>query len=379
MFELHRIFKRPSTYILMLAMPLLFTFLFGGMLGGTTDQAARLAVVDQDQTAFSKQLIQQLQQEKQIEIQKVAAKKAAGQLDDKQVQGVVTIPHGFTEQLIHEQAPKIDYQHPPGATSAPILQQMINQSVQTIKTQVAAATAWSDYSDRDWHVIYKKMADAAANERQPTAKVVSMAGLEQEPILTGASHSASGFSIMFVMMMLLSVTGILIEGRKTGVWQRMLTTPSSKLQIMLGYLLSFFLIGWIQFGLLMISSNLLFNVYWGNGLAGFVLISALLLAIVGLGLAIASIAKTTEQQSAIGTLVIVSTCMLGGVYWPISIVPIFMQKLAQFVPQFWAIKGFTSLIAEQGGIADIMLPTFILLGFAAVFLIFGLSRVRYEA
>ncbi|MGZ4135825.1 MAG: ABC transporter permease, partial [Tumebacillaceae bacterium] len=142
--------------------------------------------------------------------------------------------------------------------------------------------------------------------------------------------------------------------------------------------LSFFLIGWIQFAILMVLSSLLFHVAWGNLTGLIVLVSALLLAVVGLGMFLAGLVKTTEQQSAIGSIIIVSTCMLGGVYWPLDIVSDTMRGIAQFVPQFWAMQGFTELVARGGGVADILGPVAVLLGFAAVFLVAGLSRVRYE-
>ena len=91
----------------------------------------------------------------------------------------------------------------------------------------------------------------------------------------------------------------------------------------------------------------------------------------GLGLAIAGFVRSSEQQAAIGNLSTVSTCMLGGVYWPLEVVPSFMQKIAEFVPQTLAMRGFAELIARGGGVADILGLVAILLGFAVVFLARG--------
>jgi ABC-2 type transport system permease protein len=70
--------------------------------------------------------------------------------------------------------------------------------------------------------------------------------------------------------------------------------------------------------------------------------------------------------------------MLGGVFWPLEVVPAFMQKIAQFVPQTWAMKGFTELMARGGGVGDILGSVAILMGFAVVFLAMGITRIRYE-
>lgn len=66
--------------------------------------------------------------------------------------------------------------------------------------------------------------------------------------------------------------------------------------------------------------------------------------------------------------------MIGGVYWPLEIEPQFMKKMADFVPQTWAMREFTELIAKGGSSSDIMSYTGILLIFAVVFFGIGLTR-----
>ena len=375
--ELKRTLKNPATYVLMLAMPLLFSFLFGSLFGGGDgEQKVKIALTDQDRTEMSKQLIRQLDKEEEVGIKEVSREKAREALDGGNADAVITIPKGFAANLETGKKPEIELSHQPSSTVAPILQQLANQAVSSLQMQVVSAKAWSEKSGEAWETMFDEL--KAGNSSAPAVRVVSEKG-EQKAVLTGVSQSSPGFSIMFVMFMIISMAGTLIEARQNGVWQRLFMTPATRFQVMFGYFLAFFLIGWIQFGLLMLSSSLLFGVGWGNPLATAVLVSALLLCVVGLGLAIASLVKTPEQQGAVSSLVIVSTCMLGGVYWPLSIVPDFMQKIAQFVPQTWAMKGFTTLMADGGSLGDIYLPVLILLGFAAVFLTVGIARTRSAA
>jgi ABC-2 type transport system permease protein len=97
-----------------------------------------------------------------------------------------------------------------------------------------------------------------------------------------------------------------------------------------------------------------------------------------LGLLIAGLVHTAEQQSAIGNLVVISTCMISGVYWPIEIEPIFMQKMAEFLPQTWALKGFAELMANGGTAFDILDCIGILLGFAILFFVLGMRKIKFE-
>ena len=61
LFELKRLLKRPRSYLIMFALPLLFTFVFGGLLGGGgTYNGVPLALVDLDNSTVSKGFTEQV-------------------------------------------------------------------------------------------------------------------------------------------------------------------------------------------------------------------------------------------------------------------------------------------------------------------------------
>lgn len=121
---------------------------------------------------------------------------------------------------------------------------------------------------------------------------------------------------------------------------------------------------------------LLKSVSWGDPFAVIILVSLFLLAIVGIGLMIAALIKTPEQQMALGNLFVIATCMVSGMYWPIEIEPKLMQSVAEFLPQKWAMNGFTDIIANGAHISDVLGIYGILLAFAAVFFAAGVKALR---
>lgn len=373
LFEIKRTFKKKSAFVLMFGMPLLFTFLFGSIFGKDADNSFRIALVDEEQTALSKDIIQKLMLDEMITYELVAAGVAEELLANKEVQGIVILEKGIATKLRNE-GPAVSFQPSPGMATAPLVKQQVNQVMQGIGVYVAAAQVGSSFFDESWESVYGRLTE---NEGQIQAWTEQKAGTPASNPIAGISYSSAGFSIMFVMIMMLSMTGTLLEARQTGIWSRLFTTPVARFQVLLGYFLSFFIVGWFQFFLLILLSSTLFDVSWGHPGALLLLITALLLCVVGFGMAIAGFVKTVEQQNAIGTLVIISTCMLGGVYWPISMVPDVMQKIANFVPQTWAMEGFTTLILDNGNVGDIVMPLIVLLGFAIVFFSIGLSRIKY--
>ncbi|WP_432362871.1 ABC transporter permease [Sporosarcina sp. UB5] len=372
LFEMKRTFKKKSAYVMMLAMPLLFTFIFGGLFGSGSVTKWRLALVDEERTSFSQQVVNRLMMDEMVTYEPVDNNLAQEMLAGQEVQGIVTIEKGIAEKLVSKQQ-AIQIQFLPGTTVAPLLEQQVNQAVQGIDIYLAAAREGSFHLQEDWETIFNKL---TANEG-PLHVWTERGSISQQAGMSGISYNSAGFAIMFVMMMMLSMTGVLMEAKQTGIWSRLFVSPATRFEVLAGYFLSFFLVGWIQFLLLIVLSSALFGVKWGNPFGLLALITSLLLCVVGLGIAIAGFVKTAEQQNAIGTLVIISTCMLGGVYWPLNIVPEIMQKIANFVPQTWAMEGFTSLISDGGGIGNVIMPSLMLLGFAVLFLSVGLSRMKY--
>jgi ABC-2 type transport system permease protein len=375
--EISRLLKKRQTYLLMFVMPLLFTFIFGSLMSGGEQEKMTILLVDKDQTRLSQALYEVVKEENALfDLKKSSEEKAKQMMESKKIPGVVIIQKGFQEGMLQNDQTYVGFQKIPELTSSSTITGYVADKISKMKIEVTASKQWSEYSDEAWEVMYSGMENT---NYQPLAiKNVNIDEKKTAPQMNGMSSHAAGFSIMFVMMMLLSVTGTIIEARNNGVWYRILATPASKFEIAFGYLLSFFLIGWIQFGILLISTHYLFDVQWGNPLSIAILVSALLFAIVGLGLCIAGMAKTVEQQASIGNLIVVSTCMLSGVYWPIEITPEFMQKMAEFLPQTWAMKGFTELIVSGGTWIDIIDSIAVLIGFGLVFLVVGMKRIRFE-
>jgi len=376
-FEIKRIFQKRQSYLLLFGMPLLFTFIFGGLFSGDGENKPVISVVDKDNTGLSQALINEVKTTSAVNISLEDDQSASEKFDKQEIAGYIRLDEGFEEELLKQEGPEVVFVSSPSFEGAALVQQIINDSLTKLRIGAAASSFYHDIIGESPAAIQEKISKELASVPAAVKTVTVTKNSELESMNNITARSA-GFTIMFVMIAMLSVTGVLLEARQTGVWYRMMSTPASKMELLSGYLLAFFLIGWIQFGILMIVSKWVFHVEWGNTLANIVLVSSLLLCTIGLGLTIAGFVKTSEQQSVFGNLIIISTCMLGGVYWPLEIMPSFMQQAAKFVPQYWGLEGFAELAARGGTLTDIIGPVGILLTFTAVFLTVGMKRVRFE-
>ncbi|PGK47719.1 ABC transporter ATP-binding protein [Bacillus anthracis] len=371
--ELKQILIKPQSYILMFGMPIIFTLIFGGLLGGSGNTKVNVSLVDEDGSVLSSKYYEDIKKSDLISIEKVTYKEGKQKIENKKSSGIVIIPKDFQKSMLDGRVESIQFQASADFTGGTSVEQVLASALKKMEIEVSAARDFEKKSNTSWEIMYKEI-----------YKKIEPISIQKESIshddqkLNNVTGRAAGFSILFVMIVMLSATGTILKARQLGVWSRLLEAPVSKVQILTGYILSFFLIGWIQFGVLMILTHSLFDVQWGNLLGVIILVSVLLLAVIGLALLLASIVKTTEQQSALGNIVVISTCMIGGLYWPIEIEPAWMQTAANFVPQTWAMRGFTELIVRGGTLADIGGYIGILILFAGVFFIISLTRIRYD-
>ncbi|MEC1586368.1 ABC transporter permease [Bacillus spizizenii] len=372
--ELSLIFKKRQNYLMMFAAPLLLTFVFGSMLGSNDDKL-RLAIVDQDDTILSQHYIRQLKaHDGMYTFENMSESKASEKLKQKKIAGIIVISHSFQTQLEKGKNPELIFRHGPELSEAPMAKQYAESTLAKLNIQVSAAKTAAQAAGENWKAAYKTV---IAKDHEHAAPAVKQKVLSDKK--EGASDTASraaGFSILFVMLTMMGAAGTILEARKNGVWSRLLTAPVSRMEIGAGYVLSFFVMGWIQFGILLLASHWLFGINWGNPAAVIVLVSFFLLTVVGIGLVIAANVRTPEQQLAFGNLFVIATCMVSGMYWPIDIEPKFMQSIAEFLPQKWAMSGLTEIMANGAHVTDILGICGILLVFAAITFTVGLKALR---
>ena len=94
---------------------------------------------------------------------------------------------------------------------------------------------------------------------------------------------------------------------------------------------------------------LVFGVPWGDPVAAAALVLMFAVVATAVGLLVGTVARDTDQASAIGTPVAIALGMLGGCMWPLSLVPPVMRTIGHVAPQAWAMDGWTTLIFDTAG------------------------------
>lgn len=182
--------------------------------------------------------------------------------------------------------------------------------------------------------------------------------------------------ILFVFLTSLAGSAALIQTRRLGVSRRMVSTPTSIGEILVGETGGRFAIAMIQGLFIMVGAAVAFEVRWGNlgGASALLILIALVGA--GAGMLMGSLFDNDEQAGSMGVFIGLGLAALGGCMVPLEIFPDTMQTVAHITPHAWGLDGFAELIRRGGTIADIVLELAVLAGFAAVFLALGTWRLR---
>ena len=154
------------------------------------------------------------------------------------------------------------------------------------------------------------------------------------------------------------------------IWDRLLLSPLSKIKLYVSNLVFVFIIGMLQISLLMFLNYIIFGIEFGQNLLGlFSTMAAFIFTVSALGLFISSFVKTNQQLSSIAPVIIVSTSMLGGLFWPTEIISnTILQAVAKLTPQFWAMDSMKKVIVHNGSYESILLNILILIMMGVIFL-----------
>ncbi|MDR2374664.1 MAG: ABC transporter permease [Bifidobacteriaceae bacterium] len=151
----------------------------------------------------------------------------------------------------------------------------------------------------------------------------------------------------FVMFLVTSVT--MLRERTSGTLERLMTTPISKADFLVGYALAFALMAAVQAVVLTVWAHLVCGMDVAGSPAG-VMAIAVLDAVLGssLGLAASSVARTEFQAVQMLPVVIVPQLLVCGLLMPRDQLPTLLRWLSDAVPFTYALEATTDLTSGRG-------------------------------
>lgn len=195
---------------------------------------------------------------------------------------------------------------------------------------------------------------------------------------SAASYFGPGMALLFVFFLLGSAPRSLLSERDLGTLARVRAAPVPFIAIVLGKALAVMLVGLTSVCVVWAVTAVAFGARWGDPLAVLVLILAFLLAALAIATLVSAYVRTESQADGVITVVAFVLAMLGGSFVPIAQMPDALQRLALVTPNGWALRGFTTLAADGGGVGSILLPLSAILAFAVAAFTLAIPGLRRQ-
>jgi ABC transporter DrrB family efflux protein len=181
--------------------------------------------------------------------------------------------------------------------------------------------------------------------------------------------------IMQLITMFLTALSIVGE-RERGTLDQLLVTPIGSLGLMLGKIVPYAIIGFVDFLIVLAAMRWVFDVpIAGNIWLLLVLASGFLLAALGLGLLVSSAAET-QVQAMLGVFALtLPSILLSGFFFERSLMPPIMQWIGYVLPLTYFLEILRGIILRGAGMAELWPSVAAMLALATVLLI--ASSIRF--
>lgn len=329
-----RFFRDKLAIFFTIGFPLIFLFVFGMLNKGGGDVSFRVALVNQSDSAFAKQFVEQAKKSKILKLnEEITTLEAAKEnMTRSQIDATIILPESFGEV-------KEGLAYPSG--EARVLYTSNSQQ---------SATALSSILDAQFKAINSRFVDTDVpfsvkteqlNERSLSQFDYAFAGL-------------LGFAI--IGMGIFGPVNIFPELKKMGILRRLSTTPLRVWQYFLATMIGQAVIGLLALAIMFIVAMLAFDLrVVGNyfELALFLVFG--IICILGIGLALGGWAKNERQAAPLSNIIVFPMMFLSGTFFPRFLMPEWLQRLSDFLPLTPVIDG-VRLIATEGAHLVNVLP-----------------------
>lgn len=332
--ELRSIFKDPRSRIVLFAPVVMQTLVFG--YAATYDlNAVSFAVLDQDRSAASRNLVAKL--EGSGVFQRVAdlvdPRQIAAIIDEKEALLVLQVGQNFERQLEAGQSVAVQV----------ILDGRNSNTAGTAGRYVATAI---ESFNADWRASH------GASASQLTVEARAW----YNPNLATRWNIIPSLIATLSMLQTLMLTALSVaREREQGTFDQLLVTPLRPVEIMIGKAVPSILIGTAQATVILLVAMFWFNIPMAGSI--FTLYAGLLaftIASVGIGLAISAFSANMQQAMLYTFVLLMPLMMLSGFTTPIANMPEVMQYLTYVDPLRYAVQIVQRVYLEGVGIGWIL-------------------------
>jgi ABC-2 type transport system permease protein len=195
-----------------------------------------------------------------------------------------------------------------------------------------------------------------------------------------ATRMVGGWAIMFLLFAVSGGAAAFFDEANSGVFQRILSAPVTRAQLLWSRFLYGIILGLVQLLTMFLAGRLMYGIDVFGHLGNLVAISiAAAAACSAFGMLIAALAPNAAAASGLSTLVVLVMSATGGAWFPMSLMPEFMQKIGKFSLVYWSMEGFLQVLWAESTFVELLPILGVLLGITLVVMVVAIWRLNKKA
>lgn len=353
--ELIQIRRDPIMLRMILIAPIMQLLIFGYAI--TSDiEHVRTAILDMDNTSQSRELISRFAASpRYFVLQSINSPSDIDYLlDSGRAQMAITIPHGFGSDIISGKAADVQVAiDGSDSKTASIIGNYANsvcaQYSQNINTEnlmhsgnISSALPSVDLRIRAWY----------------------------NPDLKSSNYLVPGVLSLILMVITMMLTSLaVVREREIGTLEQIIVTPIKPIELILGKVTPFAIIGMINVLTVVLIASLWFKVpIEGSLLLLFALTLIFLTASLGMGLLVSTVSKTQQQAMMVSFFIMQPSVLLSGLMFPLNAMPTAIRCLTYLIPLRYYLEIVRGIFLRGVGIEVLWPQMLCLLGLGSILL-----------
>ena len=335
--ELRQVRRDRLTFGMMVAVPIVQLILFGFAINGDPKHLP-LAVVVLDQSEFSRSFVAGLENSDYFRVtdRPASVQQADELLARGQVQFALVVPSDFSRKLQRGEQPAMllaaDATDPAATGNA-----------------IAALASIGQRS------IGRELGGPLAALRAPDSPFELRVQRRYNPEgLTSYNVIPGLIGVILTMTMVMMTSLAMTRERERGTMENLLATPAKPFEVMLGKIVPYILIGYVQVTVILIAARLLFDVPMVGSL---LLLSAVLVLFIAANLAVgftfSTIARNQLQAMQLTFFFFLPSMLLTGFMFPFRGMPQWAQAIGEALPLTHFLRIVRGIMLKGNGLVEI--------------------------
>ena len=348
------------TFGMMVGIPLLQLILFGYAINSDPKQLPS-AVLLADNGPQGRTLLYAIQNSGYFHFVRQVKTETEGReaLARGEVQFVINIPENFSRDLLRGERPAILVEADatdPGTTSNAIssLTALLTTALQNdLKGPLDFLSGTSGPIDLRVHALYNP-------------EVIT-----QYNIVPGL------LGVVLTMTMVMITALAITRERESGTMENLLSMPTRPVEVLVGKIIPYILVGYVQVALILVAGHFLFGVPMIGSLTLLLIVTFLfIVANLAIGVTFSTIAENQRQAIQMAFFFFLPNILLSGFAFSFRGMPDWAQMIGEILPLTHFLRIVRGILLKGNGLADVVVDLWQIALFAVIALAFGAKRYR---